>query len=118
MTMKCCNCGRPIGAASIISHGHPEHVLCEQCGQYLYRCETCAHESCGVNAALHGAECPFPPVVQVTTQEGFMVTTQPRINPRLVDVYCEDCMCREDRRCVRWNDYTCDKYELGVKYNE
>ena len=115
--MKCAYCGGPIGHG-IIPHDTPENILCDNCGMYLYTCKTCGNYDCGVERALNGGSCPFPPVVQMETQMGGMFMSSPQINPRLVDVYCHDCKCREDKRCVAHTTYACNNYKLKVNYYE
>ena len=111
--MNCVACGRPIEPpGSIIPYDHPNYVFCSECGKYLYHCETCKHGFCHVENVLRGGECPIPAIIMVQQQEGSMIITKPCINPKLADIYCHDCICREDRRCVHFNDYTCDKYEM------
>jgi len=112
----CSLCGRQTDVTgSVIPTEYQGYILCIACGQMLYTCGTCKHNACGVDNALHGGQCPVSPVVQVVTQDGFMTMERPEINPRLVDIYCEDCICRDDKRCVHFTVHSCDKYEIMEK---
>ena len=109
-TYNCIICGTP--TPGIILDGDPNKIVCPRCWGNLDTCDTCVHGDCTLRNAILTHTTPFEPMIQRTRQEGPMVISMPEINPRLVDVYCEDCICREERRCVHFTDHYCEKYKM------
>ena len=104
MREHCAICGSEIPQGSgVIPHGY-NAILCNRCGAFLWKCETCAiRASCAINS-YNGDK---PKIVNQTIRQGNVTMTKQVINPELVNEFCTVCKCGN---CA--SSENCEKYEL------
>lgn len=112
---KCDICGRE-GQRKI--YYCDEHLLlCPSCSEQLHTCRGCIHrEKCGVELNPYN----IPLYISQTINNENMTMVRQTFNPKLFEVYCKECQCRDIIAgvCMRQHCGFCTKWELHPQYQK
>lgn len=110
---KCDICGREILPSQIIIDmglEHTTHIICPNCDQIYYTCNTCA-QSLICDFETNPIDLPKQIQQQMQTGNGYIVTTVK--NPSRIEKTCKvNCTCwNEENGCLKQNNY-CNKHQI------
>ena len=106
---QCAICGNPIPNNQGIIPSETPMLLCNNCGQHLYKCPTCKHNNtCLVNSY----DGPLPRTIQQQIRQGPMIQIVETINPAIFDECCPKCPCESITNCKEL--HTCRNYKFII----